>query len=544
MRYILYARKSSEEKKRQVQSIEDQICDLKPLIERGNLNVVDKLTESSSAKEPGRPIFNRMLERIQKGEADAILCWHLNRLTRNEIDSGTIRWMLRQGIIREIVTPTRTYRPEDNALITALESAMGEQFIVELKTSTRRGVLSKIEKGWFPGHVPQGYKNDVIANTVVRDPDRWDLIRKAWTEMLTGQYSVPVLAEKMTKEWGYKSPRGGKGMPRNTLYRILSNPFYTGVFLFEDRVYPGKHEPMVTHAEFQAVQQLLNRIQIKPSRTTRAYSYNGLIVCGHCGRAVCADRKRKILKGTGEERFYTYYACCRGSKCNRYRVREDTIDAEIGERLSGITMPLTYLDYARLVAQRHLEEEQAAEKTVRESQERFLDDIERRLDGLIEMRAKGVIGDAEFDRLRTKWKDEQLSMLANREKTLRASEAACEATVGVAEYCVNAEQVFMNGSIAEKGLIARQLGVSYTLTKGQLVIEEHELLGLVRDHNKNAASPPASLEPVATGSESGETDVMPSVCEGWGELLNKSRTLAEVRGSVFPGTASLANPIQ
>ena len=86
--------------------------------------------------------------------------------------------MLRNGIIQEIVTPHRIYRPEDNALVTALESAMGEQFIVELTQNTRRGVLSKIEKGWFPGRVPQGYKNETASHTVVRDPERWDAIRQ------------------------------------------------------------------------------------------------------------------------------------------------------------------------------------------------------------------------------------------------------------------------------------------------------------------------------------------------------------------------------
>ena len=92
MRYFLYARKSSEEKNRQVQSIEDQIEALRPLIEGRGLEVVDVLTESRSAKAPGRPVFCEMLDRIQKGHADGILCWHLNRLTRNEIDSGTVRF--------------------------------------------------------------------------------------------------------------------------------------------------------------------------------------------------------------------------------------------------------------------------------------------------------------------------------------------------------------------------------------------------------------------------------------------------------------------
>ena len=95
MRYVLYARKSSEEKTRQVQSIEDQIAALKPLIEQSGYDVLFVLTESRSAKAPGRPVFNQMLDLINKRKVDGILCWHLNRLSRNEIDSGNIRWLLR-----------------------------------------------------------------------------------------------------------------------------------------------------------------------------------------------------------------------------------------------------------------------------------------------------------------------------------------------------------------------------------------------------------------------------------------------------------------
>jgi hypothetical protein len=41
-------------------------------------------------KEPGRTIFNDMLSRIERGEANAILSWKLDRLARNFDDGGKI----------------------------------------------------------------------------------------------------------------------------------------------------------------------------------------------------------------------------------------------------------------------------------------------------------------------------------------------------------------------------------------------------------------------------------------------------------------------
>ncbi len=112
--YFIYCRKSTEEEDRQVLSIESQVNELTALAKELDLPVTDILTESKSAKEPGRKVFNEMARRIYRKEASGIICWKLDRLARNPIDGGQISWMLQQGIIRHIQTPERGYHPEDN----------------------------------------------------------------------------------------------------------------------------------------------------------------------------------------------------------------------------------------------------------------------------------------------------------------------------------------------------------------------------------------------------------------------------------------------
>ncbi len=62
--YIIYCRKSSESEERQVLSIESQIKELKELASRLGLEAPEILTESQSAKYPGRPIFNAMMKKV------------------------------------------------------------------------------------------------------------------------------------------------------------------------------------------------------------------------------------------------------------------------------------------------------------------------------------------------------------------------------------------------------------------------------------------------------------------------------------------------
>lgn len=65
-----------------------------------NLTIIDTFCESQIAKEPGRPIFNQMLDRLEKGEASGILAWHHDQLARNSIDGGKIIFLINSEKIK------------------------------------------------------------------------------------------------------------------------------------------------------------------------------------------------------------------------------------------------------------------------------------------------------------------------------------------------------------------------------------------------------------------------------------------------------------
>lgn len=102
LKYIIYCRKSSEDEDRQILSIDAQISELNNIAKQNGLCVVETLTESKSAKGPGREVFNEMIRRIERGDANAILSWKLDRLARNFDDGGKIIGLLQRGTIQEI----------------------------------------------------------------------------------------------------------------------------------------------------------------------------------------------------------------------------------------------------------------------------------------------------------------------------------------------------------------------------------------------------------------------------------------------------------
>ena len=102
MKYILYARKSTEEDDRQVLSIEAQFVELKEFAAKEKLEIVASFQEAKTAKEPGRMKFEEMWAILESGKADGIISWHPDRLARNSVDGGKIIHFVDRGFIRSL----------------------------------------------------------------------------------------------------------------------------------------------------------------------------------------------------------------------------------------------------------------------------------------------------------------------------------------------------------------------------------------------------------------------------------------------------------
>lgn len=72
-KYIAYYRKSTDEKDKQVLSIEAQVAEIKEFTKRENLNIIEFVTETKTAKIPVREKFEEVLKKIEKGIASTIL---------------------------------------------------------------------------------------------------------------------------------------------------------------------------------------------------------------------------------------------------------------------------------------------------------------------------------------------------------------------------------------------------------------------------------------------------------------------------------------
>jgi site-specific DNA recombinase len=393
IKYFIYARKSSEDSGRQILSIDSQLGVMREIAERENLQIVEIFTESKSAKAPNREHFNEMVRRIERGDASGILCWKLDRLARNPVDEGKIKWLLQKSTIRIIKTPDREYHPSDNVLITSVEFGMANQYIRDLSSNVKRGLHTKLENGWYPSFAPLGYlntkTNDRGSNQIVKDPERFDKVRKIWDLMLTGQYSPLEVLAIANNDLGLKTRRKGKiaefAMCKSNIYTLLTNPFYYGWFDYPRHSglwFKGKHEPMITKEEFDRVQWLLGRQGKKQQK--HEFDFTNILRCGGCGAMVTAELRVKKQKN-GNIHEYVYYHCTRRKDptCKEKAITLDELTRQVNNILASIQISEKFKEWSLKYLYQYREEEIETQEMVMASHHKSIETIEKQLNNLL-----------------------------------------------------------------------------------------------------------------------------------------------------------------
>ena len=359
---FLYARKSTDVEDMQVLSIESQLAELRDYAARENISIVEELVEKQSAKIPGRPIFNDMLIRIEKGEASGIVSWHPDRLARNSVDGGKLIYLVDTGAIRSLKFPQFWFdaTPQGKFM---LQIAFGQSkyFVDSLAENTRRGLLQKVRRGEYPALAPPGYLNDSRTKTIIVDNRKAPIIKKIFELFATGRYTIYDMAVFLAQHGMTTS--GGKIL-RDKASWILSNPFYYGHFRYAGELHEGRHEPLVSKQLFDAVQEVWKKRSRSWKDNRPVKPYTGLFRCGECGMMITAERKTKFYPTTNHSATYVYYRCSKKSKtkrCFQGYIREEELDRQLTILLQTVALRKDWA--AKMMEKLKTEEADAAQSS-------------------------------------------------------------------------------------------------------------------------------------------------------------------------------------
>ena len=413
MRYFLYCRKSSEDEDRQVLSIESQSREMERMASSWpDVQIVTTIEESFSAKAPGRPRFNEMLKRIEKGEAEGIVAWHPDRLARNSMDGGRIIYYLDTGRLKDLRFATFSFENNSQGkFMLSIVFGYSKYYVDSLSENVRRGNRTKLENGWIPGAAPLGYLNDPITRTIIPDPERFPLVKEAWRLMLTGVYSPRRIWEMATQEWGFRTRkrkrRGGSLVSLSAIYKMLTNPFYAGIIQGQGKTFAGKHQTLVSIVEYDRVQEMLGRPH-QPRAKTLEFAFTGLIRCGECGFAVTAEEKTQR-----HGHRYTYYHCTRRRldyDCHQPCIQLPELEQQMVEFLQEITIPDAVYQFGLARLERAARHGQDTDAAKRHSLEQTAASLEKELDNLTKLRIRDLLTDAEYVKQRQELERQQLGI--------------------------------------------------------------------------------------------------------------------------------------
>jgi DNA invertase Pin-like site-specific DNA recombinase len=343
MTYFLYARKSTDVEDKQMLSIESQLFELRALAKKEGLEIVTEFTEKRTAKKPGRPVFDEMMDRIRRGEARSILCWKLDRLSRNPFDDGMIRWLLQEATIQCITTSERSYYPPDNVMLMSMEFAMATQYSRDLGYNTSRGLREKARRGDFPAPAPVGYLNNPRTKSIMVDKRKAPLVLRAFETYAENKSRFEDIAnyfyENGIRTRSRDGSSGGKRWSKDRVKKMLTNIFYYGDFQYGGEIYHGRHAPIVSKILFDKVRNVIEMRGRRQKAHKDPQALCGLLRCGNCGCSITAEAITKRQKN-GNVHSYVYYRCTKKrGLCNEPYVREEVLTEQLSSLLSGFALP-------------------------------------------------------------------------------------------------------------------------------------------------------------------------------------------------------------
>jgi DNA invertase Pin-like site-specific DNA recombinase len=454
-KYFIYCRKSTDEKERQVLSISAQLSITREAVRRHGIEVVKELTESRSAKTPGRPIFDRMMDDLKKGKVHGVIAHKPDRLSRNDTDSARIFQLMSNGV-DFVFADTPVVNNAMGRANLGMQFVWAKFYSENLSEEVKKGLREKFRQGMWPTYAPLGYLNR--DGKILVDTERAPLVSKAFQWFASNEFSVETLAQKIYDE-GLRSRKGSR-ISKSVVHRILNNPFYYGKMQWGGMTGKGKHRSLVPRQTWERVQNILHG-KARPHPVKHSFTYRGLLRCGGCGCAITAQ----YSKGT-----YIYYRCTNSKhkKCSQPYIREEQLTQKLAEIIKGVTLDKATLKTMNIELKRARQSIDAYREQILSSLKGRYTRLEQRKENLWNLRIDDKIPQNAFDEKLEKTIAEQDEIQEKIAQHDHANNRWYEQCSNFLELAHTAHSLFLNGEKAEKRKIVDSVCSNLILKDGKV----------------------------------------------------------------------------
>jgi len=346
----------------------------------------------ASARSADRPELQKMLEYVKENadRVDYVIVHKVDRLARNRGDDIDIMRTLRECGVQLVSASESIDDTPAGMLLHGIMSSIAEFYSQNLANEVKKGIGEKVKNGGTVSRAPIGYINICRMDdkgreerTVIPDEKRAPLIRLAFEEYATGNWTIDDLADYLAA-CGL-STRATPKIPsapinKKALNSLLNNPYYKGTVTYKGVEYEGSHPALVSADLWQKVQDVLAS-HVNGERTREhPHFLKGSLYCRSCGSRMIIT----YAKSRSGVR-YPYFICAgRHSKrknCGQKAVLIGVIEEQVQEIYERYSLPADMRGYLEKCLQNRIESE-------REEHDIQLDGLRREKDKLERQRKK------------------------------------------------------------------------------------------------------------------------------------------------------------
>ena len=319
-------------------SIAYQTTAIQEYCEKHDINLLKVYSdEAMTGTNTNRPAFQQMLAAAEQHLFDAVIIYDISRGSRNVVDWFSFRQEMARIDIQVIscnqhlgdILDPNTYLTE---LITA---GIGQHMVLDTRKKSIDGKNELAKKGIFcGGNPPLGY--DINDGNYIINPKEAKIVQTIFTMYADGHSYNEIL-----KELDGAVGKAGRPLGKNSLYSILKNERYIGVYTWNKRKIKimgkwagGRPNPDIVRIE-NAIPPIIDetiwrkveeRMKDNSRRATSKscrhnYLLSGLIQCDKCGATFVGHTS------TNQKKISTPYYIC-GNKYRTHTCCTKNINAD------------------------------------------------------------------------------------------------------------------------------------------------------------------------------------------------------------------------
>ncbi len=386
------------------ESITGQLRENHRLAKQKNLTVIhDYIDRSLSAKTENRPQFQQMIKDAEKGLFKYVICYQTSRFARNSYDAIVHKKKLKKFGVKVIYSKMNIPDGPEGIIFERVMEALDEYYSEELKQKVTRGQYDNAVQGKASGGpIPYGYILDEEKHYII-DEEKSIIVREIFNRYAADESIVSIFTDLNNR--GLRTAKD-KPFNKNSLHRMLKQPKYTGLLIFEskdpdlEKVQKEGAIPAIISKElFEKVQEKIEANKHRKSRKKNlddvAFLLSGKAYDGNCGGALTGD------SGTSKNGETYYYYTCTNKKrkkgCKTKSVRKEWLE----DIIVGVTRKIIFDEkLVESIGQWIVQlQEKNVDNTMLKVAEKELQNTKAGIKNIMNAIEKGIVTDTTKDRL-------------------------------------------------------------------------------------------------------------------------------------------------